>query len=311
MTEKKNTDMAKDDGGAEPDRPEAGGWLASAASQAVSVALLVGVLYFYRLESAPKLVAALTAVIIAVVIFRFSNIKKLTSKLVTFEMQPAVRRADAATTRANKAAQEAKETAADAASVATEAKAEIAEAQKTIAALRKIGATLATTSLDILGGYGLWGAGHAWSDKLRLRDELKGRLREAGVAEPDITSADKVFAELLRYQLPARVLEAAREACLVAHDGKHDPDCQEFEEKTIKAIDFRTRRVPTPAQLREVIGAYVDEDVEHCLAEYEHFEKVGALSDPTVLDDYGDHDKHRDRVRRKVEARAKKATEAT
>jgi hypothetical protein len=62
--------------------------------------------------------------------------------------------------------------------------------------------------------------------------------------------------------------------------------------------------VPTVEHLHKLVTDYVDEDVERCLRDYEHFDTTGQLTERTLLDGRkNEHRERAERVSRKIEAR--------
>jgi hypothetical protein len=183
------------------------------------------------------------------------------------------------------------------------------EAKATLAEVRALGASLARLSLDALARANLLGE-FRWSDKIRLRDDLKHQLQKLGVSEDEIDDADRIFRELMRYRLADRVVDAAREACQVERNGVIDADYMAFQSKTQDVFDFGSMSVPKAGHLRELVKDYIDEDVERCLRDYEHFETTGQLTERTLLDGRkNEHRERAERVSRKVEARKLKLAE--
>jgi hypothetical protein len=116
------------------------------------------------------------------------------------------------------------------------------EAKATLAEVRALGASLARLSLNALARANVIGE-FRWSDKIRLRDDLKHQLQKLGVSEDEIDDADMMFREFMRFRLAHRVVEAAREACQVERNGATDAEYMAFQSKTQDAFDFSTFRL--------------------------------------------------------------------
>ena len=177
------------------------------------------------------------------------------------------------------------------------------EAKATLSEVRALGVSLSRLSLEALARASLLGE-FPMSVKLRLRYDLKEQLEKLGVSEAELSDADKTFHLLLRYKVARRIVDAAREACQVERNGATDAEYMAFQSKTEVAFDFGTLSVPTSEHLRELVADYIDEDVEWCFRNYEHFEETGELTERTLLDGRSKDNKEREkRISRKVEAR--------
>jgi hypothetical protein len=135
----------------------------------------------------------------------------------------------------------------------------------------------------MLGRAALWGE-FPWSVKIGLRDNLKSQLQALGVSDAEIATADRTFAELLRYRHARVVVDAAREECLARRDGKADSEYMNFQTKSEEGFDFGSLSLPNPDQLRKIVAPYSSEKVEQALADYEEFDKSGKLRATDMFD---------------------------
>lgn len=270
---KKGSKLSKRDTDAPADldlRDEPRSDVPSVVAHFALIAMLGTVLWLYRDKDAVTLGAGLTAVVVALIAVRFDRIKKLTSKLVSFETQPAVQQANAATKRANRAAADAQSTAKDAATAAAEAKAEIAEAKETLDRVRLLGQRLSHLSLDVLAHASIIGE-FRWSEKIRLRNALKDQLRELGLADEAIAYADATFHALLRFQHAHRIIT------IVSEENQRSPEYLNMQGALQAELNYAEMRVPSPEKLREQVKPFMSETVEGALRDYAHFEETGEV----------------------------------
>lgn len=224
----------------------------------LALAMVASFAWFGYLRDAVMLATAVTGCLVGLVAVRFAGIKRLKGPGFEVEMHQLAK-ARAHTVKVTE------------------------EAKATLAQVRELGASLARLSLDSLARANLHGE-FPWSDKIRLRDNLKHQLKDLGVESTTIDEADGTFQELLRFRFASRVVEAAQEVCLVTRGGVADDAYMQFQKKMQDVLDFRSLSVPTADHLRVLIGEHVDDDVEDRLREYEHFLSTGMLPRPTCLD---------------------------
>ncbi|WP_438036989.1 hypothetical protein [Sorangium sp. So ce204] len=248
------------------------------------VVLLAAVLWVYRAADYKVLGVAVSGVVVALIAVRFDRIKKLTSKLVTFETRPAVDNANAAATRANKAAKVADAKAEAAHGAALEVDARVKEIDESLAEMRKLAVATSHVALDVLARTAILGA-MPWSQKFELRGALRARLEALGISAEDITRADAYFVSLARYRLVHHVIFAAREECKARQGGKADAVYMAFQQRTIDALSFEDDlRVPDRAGLVELVSEYDCDAVRAALADLDHWDATGTLTSPDLLD---------------------------
>jgi hypothetical protein len=157
-----------------------------------------------------------------------------------------------------------------------------AEASATVTQLRAIGVSLARISLNVLARAGILGR-FPWVDKLQLRSELATQLRDLGVPQSEIDSAEEALRFFIRYRLAWKVVDAAKSA----HAAGHSPSLESPEDLASRCrgyFDFDTRRMPTAQEFREHFKGFVSSELDELLDDLEHLEGTGEVRRPHVLD---------------------------
>ncbi len=157
-----------------------------------------------------------------------------------------------------------------------------AEANATVAQLRAVGASLAKISLSVLARAGIWGR-FPWTDKLQLRDQLVSTLRELGLPQSEIDSAEGLLRGLVRYRLGWYIADAAKAAHRAGQSSSSESP-EELAARCQNLFDFGAGKVPAAAELREQFADFQSPEIEELLNDLEHFEATSEVRRPSVLD---------------------------
>jgi pyruvate/2-oxoglutarate dehydrogenase complex dihydrolipoamide acyltransferase (E2) component len=198
-------------------------------------ALLAAVLWFYRAADAKNLGIAVGAVVVSLVASRVDRIRKLTSKLVSFETRPllqARRKAEKATSQAEQAATEAQATARTAHAAASEAQQAASRALQAAESANALASRVAEAlralqeaTVDLSGllaeNFAMRSrlGSPTFQARLNLAQKLEERLRSIGCSEAEATDATRILHQSISFDLSLKALNRCQRALSERGDG--------------------------------------------------------------------------------------------
>ena len=165
--------------------------------------------------------------------------------------------------------------------IETRARDVIQQAQVTIEQLRNLSATLSESSLDQLAFSGYIFMHMNDADKFRLRDEIVARMREIGVDEKTIFSAQRgwitLYCTIIEERIILKITKAASETDQSFLTAKAEIDTA--------AIKDGRNGIPSPVAMRNWVDRQSNDDheVKVWLTAYESIWKTGGLTSPEMI----------------------------
>jgi hypothetical protein len=288
-------------------RIDAGTDWSSVPAHYLLIILLGFVLWGYRTADAWTLGIAIGAVVVPLVASRVDRIRKLTSKLVSFETRPllqARRKAERATSQAERAAEEARSTAQRAHTAAEEAQKAASGALQAAAGASALASQVAETlrvlqaatieSASLLAEgvakRGKVGTAPPFGERLALAKKLEGRLRSIGCSEEEAAEATRPLYLSVSFDLAKKALGRCYRALSERHNGGKVPDEFEADYNALtkkSSAKFQTAsqsEIQTLAEIQalaEKYGIFDDAKLGVALRDFETFSSTRQLPPQT------------------------------